>query len=103
MLEVGEELDYDRLILCVGAKSRPLTCPGAELAGVHYLRGIADVAAIREGLKPGARVVIIGGGYIGLETAATARHLGCTRHGSRNGGSGHEPGRGLQRLGVLRP
>src|SRR6202034_2164533 len=52
-------------------------CPGAELSGVHYLRGIADVAAIREGLKPGARVVIIGGGYIGLEVAATARKLGC--------------------------
>jgi 3-phenylpropionate/trans-cinnamate dioxygenase ferredoxin reductase subunit len=44
---------------------------------VHYLRGISDVAAIRDAMKPGARVVIIGGGYIGLETAATARHLGC--------------------------
>jgi 3-phenylpropionate/trans-cinnamate dioxygenase ferredoxin reductase subunit len=74
----GEELDYDRLLLCTGAKSRRLTCPGAELAGVHYLRGMADVAPIREGLKSGARVVIIGGGYIGLETAATARHTGCT-------------------------
>lgn len=74
----GEELDYDRLLLCTGAKSRPLTCPGADLPGVHYLRGIADAAAIREGLKSGARVVIIGGGYIGLETAATARHYGCT-------------------------
>jgi len=47
------------------------------LPGVHYLRGLADVAAIRERLKPGARAVIIGGGYIGLETAATARQLGC--------------------------
>ncbi len=74
----GEELAYDRLMLCIGAKARPLTCPGTDLTGVHYLRGIADVAAIREGLKPGARVVIIGGGYIGLETAATASHLGCT-------------------------
>jgi 3-phenylpropionate/trans-cinnamate dioxygenase ferredoxin reductase subunit len=74
----GEELEYDRLLLCTGAKSRPLTCPGAELAGVHYLRGMADVAPIREGLKSGARVVIVGGGYIGLETAATARHYGCT-------------------------
>jgi 3-phenylpropionate/trans-cinnamate dioxygenase ferredoxin reductase subunit len=73
----GEELHYDRLLLCTGAKSRPLTCPGSELAGVHYLRGMADVAPIREGLKSGARVVIIGGGYIGLETAATASHHGC--------------------------
>ncbi|HUE10773.1 MAG TPA: FAD-dependent oxidoreductase [Steroidobacteraceae bacterium] len=72
----GEELEYDRLLLCVGAKSRELSCPGAELPGVHYLRAIADVAAIRAGLKPGARVLIIGGGYIGLETAATARAMG---------------------------
>jgi 3-phenylpropionate/trans-cinnamate dioxygenase ferredoxin reductase component len=77
VLADGEEAAYDRLLLCVGAKSRQLTCPGAELPGVHYLRGLADVAAIRERLKPGARVAIIGGGYIGLETAATARQLGC--------------------------
>jgi 3-phenylpropionate/trans-cinnamate dioxygenase ferredoxin reductase subunit len=44
---------------------------------VHYLRGLADVSPIREGFKPGARVVIIGGGYIGLETAATCRKMGC--------------------------
>jgi 3-phenylpropionate/trans-cinnamate dioxygenase ferredoxin reductase component len=76
-LEGGGTLDYDRLLLCTGARSRRLACPGADLAGVHYLRGMADVAGIREGLKEGARVVIIGGGYIGLETAATARKLGC--------------------------
>ena len=76
-LEGGEELAYDRLLLCVGAKSRELSCPGADLPGVHYLRAIADVAAIRAGLKPGARALIIGGGYIGLETAATARAMGC--------------------------
>lgn len=78
VLSGGEELTYDRLLLCIGAKARRLTCPGADLSGVHYLRGIADVTAIREGLKSGARVVIIGGGYIGLETAATAGHLGCS-------------------------
>ena len=77
-LSDGETLAYDRLMLCTGARSRLLTCPGAELAGVHYLRGIADVEAMRPGLKAGSRVVIIGGGYIGLETAATARKLGCT-------------------------
>jgi 3-phenylpropionate/trans-cinnamate dioxygenase ferredoxin reductase component len=77
-LEGGEEIAYDRLLLCIGARSRQLTCPGADLSGVHTLRDIADVARIREGLKPGARAVIIGGGYIGLETAATARKLGCT-------------------------
>jgi len=77
VLAGGEDLAYDRLLLCVGAASRPLTCPGADLSGVHYLRAIADVAAIRAGLKQGARVVVIGGGYIGLETAATARNMGC--------------------------
>jgi 3-phenylpropionate/trans-cinnamate dioxygenase ferredoxin reductase subunit len=73
----GEKLAYDRLMLCLGAESRRLTCPGAALPGVHYLRGIADVAPIQAGFKPQARVVIIGGGYIGLETAATSRKMGC--------------------------
>jgi 3-phenylpropionate/trans-cinnamate dioxygenase ferredoxin reductase subunit len=76
-LSNGEEVGYDRLLLCLGAGSRLLTCPGADLPGVHYLRSIADVPKIQEGLKPGARAVIIGGGYIGLETAATARKMGC--------------------------
>jgi 3-phenylpropionate/trans-cinnamate dioxygenase ferredoxin reductase subunit len=75
-LSSGEVVSYDRLLLGLGAGSRRLTCPGADLPGVHYLRGLGDVAAIQAGLKPGARVVIVGGGYIGLETAATARHLG---------------------------
>jgi 3-phenylpropionate/trans-cinnamate dioxygenase ferredoxin reductase subunit len=77
-LSNGEHLAYDRLLLCLGAVSRLLTCPGANLPGVHYLRGIGDVPQIRAGLKPGARIVIVGGGYIGLETAATARKMGCT-------------------------
>jgi 3-phenylpropionate/trans-cinnamate dioxygenase ferredoxin reductase subunit len=76
-LSSGEQLTYDRLLLCLGACARRLTCPGADLAGVHYLRKIGDAGAINQDLKPGARVVIIGGGYIGLETAATARHMGC--------------------------
>jgi 3-phenylpropionate/trans-cinnamate dioxygenase ferredoxin reductase subunit len=70
-------LTYDRLLLCLGAESRRLTCAGATLAGVHYLRGLADVAPIQTGFKPQARVVIIGGGYIGLEAAATCRKMGC--------------------------
>jgi 3-phenylpropionate/trans-cinnamate dioxygenase ferredoxin reductase component len=73
----GEHLTYDRLLLCLGAESRRLTCPGALLPGVHYLRALADIAPIQAGSKLGARVVIIGGGYIGLETAATCRKMGC--------------------------
>ncbi len=76
-LASGEKITYDRLLLCLGASSRRLTCPGADLAGVHYLRGVADVSAIRAGIKPRSRVGVIGGGYIGLETAATCRKLGC--------------------------
>jgi 3-phenylpropionate/trans-cinnamate dioxygenase ferredoxin reductase component len=73
----GELLAYDRLLLCLGSEARRLACPGAELSGVHYLRAIADVAPMRAALKPGARAVIIGGGYIGLEIAATCRAMGC--------------------------
>jgi 3-phenylpropionate/trans-cinnamate dioxygenase ferredoxin reductase subunit len=76
-LSNGEEVVYDRLLLCLGAASRQLACPGADLPGVHYLRNLADVSQIQAGLKQGARTVIIGGGYIGLETAATARKAGC--------------------------
>ncbi len=76
-LSDGGIMVYDRLLLCLGAASRQLTCPGAALAGVHYLRGLADVPPIQAGSKAGARVVIVGGGYIGLETAATCRKMGC--------------------------
>jgi 3-phenylpropionate/trans-cinnamate dioxygenase ferredoxin reductase component len=73
----GEMLAYDRLLLCVGAESRRMTCAGAALPGVHYLRSLQDVAPIQAGIKPGGRIVIIGGGYIGLETAATCRAMNC--------------------------
>ncbi len=76
VLETGEELSYGRLLLCLGADCRRLSCSGAALGGVHYLRGIADAEAIRADARPGARAVIIGGGYIGLEAAATCRALG---------------------------
>jgi 3-phenylpropionate/trans-cinnamate dioxygenase ferredoxin reductase subunit len=77
VLADGEILTYDRLLLCLGATSRRLNCGGAELPGVQYLRGIADVAPLQSAFKPNARVVVIGGGYIGLEAAATARKMGC--------------------------
>ena len=76
-LSSGETLSYDRLLLALGARPRMLTCSGADLGRVHALRNIADVDAIRANLIPKARVVIVGGGYIGLETAATAVKLGC--------------------------
>lgn len=77
LLDDGTQLQYDRLLLCLGSVPRRLTCPGSDLSGVHYLRGIGDAAAIRADIKQGARAVIVGGGYIGLETAATCRMMGC--------------------------
>ncbi|MDH3612527.1 MAG: FAD-dependent oxidoreductase [Gammaproteobacteria bacterium] len=70
------ELVYDKLILAVGSRVRKVPVPGSELAGVHYLRSIADVERIRAGMSKGKRLVIIGAGYIGLEVAAVCRQLG---------------------------
>jgi 3-phenylpropionate/trans-cinnamate dioxygenase ferredoxin reductase subunit len=72
----GGELQYDKLVLCVGSRPRPLEIPGRSLAGIHYLRTIADVDAIRADLAAARRLVVVGAGYIGLEAAASARHLG---------------------------
>lgn len=69
MLSPGESLRYDKLALCTGTKPRHLAI-GDALEGVFYLRTAEDVARIRAATAPGRRVVIIGGGYIGLEVAA---------------------------------
>lgn len=75
-LASGEVIDYDKLLLSVGAGPRRIELQGIDLPGVHYLRSQADVGAIRAQCAPGRRAVIIGGGYIGLEVAATVRQLG---------------------------
>ncbi len=69
-------LAYDKLILATGSQVRRLELPGSELTGVHYLRNIRDVEGLRAGFRPGARLVIIGAGYIGLEVAAVATRAG---------------------------
>jgi 3-phenylpropionate/trans-cinnamate dioxygenase ferredoxin reductase subunit len=73
----GDRLDYDRLLLSTGAAAIRLPVPGADLAGVRYLRTLDDSDALRSALRPETRVVIIGGGWIGLETAAAARTAGA--------------------------
>jgi len=73
----GAKLAYDKLILATGARARTLHVPGADLGGIFYLRSLADSQAIGAHLRPGRRLVIVGGGYIGLEVAATATKLGC--------------------------
>ncbi|GAA1094322.1 MULTISPECIES: NAD(P)/FAD-dependent oxidoreductase [Tsukamurella] len=75
-LEDGESLGYDELVLCLGARPRRLELPGADLEGVHYLRDAADIGRIREDTATARHAVIIGAGYIGLETAASLRKLG---------------------------
>ncbi len=75
-LEGGRELPYDALVLAVGARPRPLPIVGADLDGVHLFRTAADVDAIRGRFVAGAKLVVVGAGYIGLEAAAVARTLG---------------------------
>jgi 3-phenylpropionate/trans-cinnamate dioxygenase ferredoxin reductase subunit len=75
-LSTGERLGYDRLLLATGSEPRRLSVPGAELDGVHHLRTFADSDAIAAALQPGARAVIAGGGWIGMEVAASARQKG---------------------------
>jgi 3-phenylpropionate/trans-cinnamate dioxygenase ferredoxin reductase subunit len=70
------EIDFDRLALAVGAEPRRLDVPGADLEGIHYLRNADDAAAIATGLRDARCVVVVGGGFLGLEIAASARSLG---------------------------
>lgn len=74
----GEWLAYDKLLLATGARVRKLPIPGADLPGVFYLREFDDTLAIRARLAPGTRAVVIGGGFIGLETAASAVKRGAS-------------------------
>jgi 3-phenylpropionate/trans-cinnamate dioxygenase ferredoxin reductase subunit len=75
-LHDGGTIPYTKLALTTGAKARKLELPGHELDGVFYLRDLKDVDLIRGYVGPGKSAVIIGGGYIGLETAASMRKLG---------------------------
>lgn len=77
LLRGGRSIAYDRLLLTTGARARALTVEGADLPGVHAVRTLADSLALRERLQPGARLLVIGAGFIGLEVAAIARQQGC--------------------------
>ena len=77
-LSTGERVGYAKLLLATGSSPRKLGVPGADLDGVHYLRTLGDSDRLRSALVPGARVVVIGAGWIGLEVAAAAQTLGAT-------------------------
>ena len=76
-LDTGRELRYDRLVLATGSALRRLDVPGAHLPGIHYLRSLDDADRLRGELAAGRRMVIVGGGYIGLEVASTATAAGA--------------------------
>src|SRR6478736_2858392 len=77
VLEGGERVGYERLLLATGAEPRRVSVPGAALDGILSLRTIADSEAIRERIDAGGRLVTIGAGWIGAEVAASARQRGC--------------------------
>ena len=75
-VNTGDDIHYDKLVLALGSRVRQMPVPGAELAGIHYLRDIADVDAIRAEMDQNRNLLIVGAGYIGLEVAAVARQSG---------------------------
>ena len=75
MLQDGEHLPFDRLLLATGASPRRLPVPGADLAGVHTYRTLADADALRAVLGDTERVVVVGMGWIGSEVGASLRML----------------------------
>jgi 3-phenylpropionate/trans-cinnamate dioxygenase ferredoxin reductase subunit len=75
-LDDGERLRYDRLLLTTGAEPRRLSIPGSGLDGLLYLRDVNDSDVLRERLGRGGTVVVVGGGWVGAEVAASARQRG---------------------------
>ncbi|WP_157254560.1 NAD(P)/FAD-dependent oxidoreductase [Nonomuraea typhae] len=73
----GARLPYRNLILATGARPRRLRLPGEELGQVLELRSLADARLLGQRLRPGLRLAVVGGGYLGLEVAARAQGLGC--------------------------
>jgi len=69
-LDSGKHLAWDRLVLATGSRLRRLALPGSDAEGVHYLQTLAQAKALRAALADASKVVVIGGGYIGLEAAA---------------------------------
>ncbi|GAA3043183.1 FAD-dependent oxidoreductase [Kitasatospora albolonga] len=76
-LDDGGLVPYTRLLLTTGSSPRRLTVPGAEGGQVHYLRTVGDSERIKAAIRPKARIVVIGAGWIGLETASAAREAGA--------------------------
>ena len=76
-LSDGSNVAYDLLIIATGARAIALPIPGADLSGVMFLRTAADAEALKATVGPGKTLAVVGGGYIGLEVAASGRALGA--------------------------
>ena len=77
LLDDDQVVHYDRVLLTTGSEPRRLDVPGADLAGVHYLRTLADADALRGALGSASRAIVVGAGWVGSEVAASARMLGA--------------------------
>jgi 3-phenylpropionate/trans-cinnamate dioxygenase ferredoxin reductase subunit len=77
VLDDGEPVAFTAAVLATGAAHRRLGLPGADLDGVHYLRSVDDAVRLRDALHVGARVAVVGAGWIGSEVAASARQVGA--------------------------
>ena len=76
VLDTGERLPFEKLLIATGCEVRRLSIPGADLPGVRYLRTRAEAAALASGFEKAQRIAVVGAGFIGLEVAASARALG---------------------------
>lgn len=76
-LDSGDVLHWERLLLATGARARRISVPGCDLTNVHYLRDLADCTPLRAACRPGASLLIVGGGLIGCEVASTATTAGA--------------------------
>ena len=79
-LDSGDVIAFGHLVLSTGAQARALSIPGMELANVFTVRSLADAEDLRTALRGAASVVVVGGGFIGLEVASGARKLGADVH-----------------------
>lgn len=75
-LDDESTIAYDALLLTTGSRAQRISIPGADLEGIHYVRTLADVDALRGACAPGRKLVVVGAGYVGMEVAATCSQLG---------------------------
>jgi 3-phenylpropionate/trans-cinnamate dioxygenase ferredoxin reductase subunit len=76
MLDSGEQLGYQQILIATGGSNRRLSLPGADLPGIHYLRTVAECDAIKREAAPGRRAAVVGMSFIGCEVAASLTQLG---------------------------